>query len=255
MCEDVGVCVHFSPAPNRHAHLPPTSNALTPAPPPNLTRPHPPPSPTAIRSRLIMYYTTTASSADRNLLIFPDVKLDDGVVHSFLLQLVYSAEIDTTRVRFFLDGREQEELSISGQLTDCGARSPTCGLAVGQRLDDNADGGNFGMDGTVQLLRLYPTGVLELQDAPSVSLAGPPFFSVQTGKYIPGENQGGAFRTGVSADECARRCLDDALCLSFDAGTVGLSQEGACYLSYISESSSTQAVVVASPLFNYYERL
>ncbi|EGD75905.1 chitin-binding protein [Salpingoeca rosetta] len=206
-------------------------------------------------SRLTLYYTSTASTSSRNLLFFPDVQLADGVVHSFLLQLVYTAQTDTTAVNLYVDGRMQTQQSFQGQLTDCGARSATCGLAVGQRLDDNAAGGAFGMTGLIQLLQLFPHGQLSLADAPSVSLASPPYFSVLPAHYIPGQNQGGAYREGVSLEACARMCLDDALCLSFDAGTVGGSMEGSCFLSYVAAGDTGATALVESSLFAYYERL
>eukprot|EP00043_Microstomoeca_roanoka_P014249 m.140633 g.140633 ORF g.140633 m.140633 type:complete len:1712 (+) comp15967_c0_seq1:231-5366(+) len=207
------------------------------------------------RARLTLYYTSSASSSSRNLLFFPDVILNDGIVHTFLLRFAYGASSDTTNVTLYVDGFVQPLQSFSGHLEDCGGRSASCGLAVGQRLDDNSAGGSFGVNATMQLLQIFPQTALDLAQAPSVMLAGPPFFSVQPNRYIPGQNQGGAYRTGITVEECARKCLDDALCLSFDAGTPGGSQEGACFLSYIKAGPSGTTALATSSLFVYYEKL
>eukprot|EP00055_Hartaetosiga_balthica_P013827 m.72737 g.72737 ORF g.72737 m.72737 type:complete len:1754 (-) comp8396_c1_seq1:31-5292(-) len=205
-------------------------------------------------SVLVMYYTTTKAPSGIHSYLFSTVKVNDGLAHNLLLQLEYNTLSSKTDVTLYVDGSEMHSGSIAGTFTTCGARSALCGLSSGERLSSASSGGAYGIFGTISVSRLYPNSVISVSDSPSTSVAGPPYFSVTRSRYIPGQNQGGAFRSGVSIEDCARKCLTNTLCKSFDAGVQSSSQEGSCFLGYV-KNGDAGVVLAESVLFNYYEKL
>jgi hypothetical protein len=59
----------------------------------------------------------------------------------------------------------------------------------------------------------------------------------------------------MSAADCAQRCLDDAGCLSFDAGVIGLWQEGDCFLSYDNRQTNGPSQFLSVSQLDYYEKI
>jgi hypothetical protein len=55
--------------------------------------------------------------------------------------------------------------------------------------------------------------------------------------------------------QCAQLCLNDAGCLSFDAGVVGDFQEGDCFLSYDNRKTAPAGNFQAVSQLSYYEKL
>lgn len=55
--------------------------------------------------------------------------------------------------------------------------------------------------------------------------------------------------------ECAQLCLNDAGCLSFDAGVVGDFQEGDCFLSYDNRQTSPGVNFRTVSQLDYYEKI
>lgn len=75
--------------------------------------------------------------------------------------------------------------------------------------------------------------------------------------FISGANAGGVFLESheeMTVEACAQLCLDDAGCKSFDAGVVGMFQEGDCFLSYDNRASAPEGTFKPVDQLDYYER-
>ncbi|EDQ86706.1 uncharacterized protein MONBRDRAFT_10710 [Monosiga brevicollis MX1] len=76
--------------------------------------------------------------------------------------------------------------------------------------------------------------------------------------YIAGANAGGVRMDTVdhvTPEECAKLCLADAGCKSFDAGVVGQFQEGDCMLSYDSKDTTSPGAFQPISQLDHYERV
>ncbi|EGD75577.1 hypothetical protein PTSG_06646 [Salpingoeca rosetta] len=82
-------------------------------------------------------------------------------------------------------------------------------------------------------------------------------FTKLSNMYIKESNQGGEFLEDadhMTVEECARRCLDDAGCKSFDAGAVSDFQEGDCFLSYDNPDTAAPSRVRSISQLDLYVR-
>ena len=59
----------------------------------------------------------------------------------------------------------------------------------------------------------------------------------------------------VTPQQCAQLCLNDAGCLSFDAGVVGNFQQGNCFLSYDNSMTDPNDTIISISQLNFFERL
>ena len=82
--------------------------------------------------------------------------------------------------------------------------------------------------------------------------AGESLFAKTPNQYISGFNDLGKF-PDISVNDCALRCLQLAACRSFDAGTVGTSRAGNCFLSSQTKTA-LPASTRSSQVLDYYDR-
>lgn len=58
-----------------------------------------------------------------------------------------------------------------------------------------------------------------------------------------------------TVQQCAQLCLNDAGCLSFDAGVPGLFQSGDCFLSYDNRFTNGNMSILPVSQLDYYEKI
>lgn len=76
--------------------------------------------------------------------------------------------------------------------------------------------------------------------------------------YLAGSNGAGIFLEDSdhkTPEECARACLDDAGCKSFDAGVIDQHQAGDCFLSYDDRETIFPGYFREVSQLSYYERI
>eukprot|EP00045_Choanoeca_perplexa_P018112 m.278826 g.278826 ORF g.278826 m.278826 type:complete len:2990 (+) comp17719_c0_seq2:308-9277(+) len=92
----------------------------------------------------------------------------------------------------------------------------------------------------------------------SVNASSPLFqFQKFPNSFLAGNNAGGGFIEEVdhkTVEECAKLCLADAGCKSFDAGVPSLFQAGDCFLSYDNRATVPKASFRSISQLDYYER-
>lgn len=108
------------------------------------------------------------------------------------------------------------------------------------------------MTGKIAAAKFYFASAIS--DSMTVGAAGEHNFKVFRGQYLVSRNQGGSF-VDTDPNACARKCLDNPLCLSFDAGVIGSPNEGKCYISHDNTATVAGEELRLSSWYNYYERL
>ena len=76
--------------------------------------------------------------------------------------------------------------------------------------------------------------------------------------YFPGSNAAGYYIEAVdlkTVEQCAQLCLNDAGCLSFDAGVPGEFQSGDCFLSYDNRFTDGNTSIIPVSQLDYYEKI
>lgn len=194
--------------------------------------------------RLTIYYQTSPDTAPER--ITAAAAVSDGQWHRLLVVM------GPTSATVAVDGNTVLASPLAGPPLDCGARSEDCVTWLGRRAATTGSAG-FPMAGEVMHARVYEGAFDTIPDDvhPDAVLN---MFAEFPNQYLQGNNDLGAFRSGVTVQGCAARCRAIAGCFSFDAGLPGTSSNGACYLSSLRRDSAG-AVLRTSANFGFYELL
>jgi hypothetical protein len=211
--------------------------------------------------RMSLFYTPLGDTRTR-VATFPNINVRDGQYHQLLLV------VSGNNAQLTVDGVASASITLLGVLGGCTSPAEDCLFFVGARSDgENTQA--FYFNGDISFARVYNNQALSehpVESAPPTNIsttAGPSttealFFNGQfrrvTSAYIPGNNAGGAFFSGVPVADCAARCLADQLCLSFDAGRPGTDREDDCFLAHVRAADVTGGLRIIANL-DYYERV